>query len=106
MGRNRSTGVGGAEGGGDVHGHYTLHTYANVSKINISEGEISALPQSYHIQLAHNYNVKIKKPPKHFFVLCVMFPPVKCVYFLKKKKKNQHDRDRNRDTDREKEKHL
>lgn len=86
MGRNTSTGVGGAEGGGrNVHGHYTLHTHEDMSKINISEGEIFALPQSYHIQIAHNYNVKIKKPPKHFFVLCAMFPPVKWVYFLKKK---------------------
>lgn len=77
-----------------------------MSTINISEGEISSLPHSYYIQIAHNYNVKLKKPPKHFFVLCVMLPPVKWVHFLKKKKQPKNsmtDRDRNRDRDREKE---
>ena len=51
MGRNRSAGVGGVR---DVHGRYTLHTHVDVSKINISEGEISALPHFYLIQMAHN----------------------------------------------------
>lgn len=96
------------EEGGDVNGHYTLSTHVDVSKINISEGEISALPHSYYIQIAHNYNVKLKKPPKHFFGLCVMLPPVKWVY-LKQQQQQKYsitERDRNRDTDREKEKHL
>lgn len=73
--------------------------------MNISEGEISALPHSYYIQIAHNYNVKLKKPPKHFFGLYVMLPPVKWVYLKQQqqKTKTQHDRERQKQRHRQRE---